>query len=99
MMLSLGTLVLAGAAATGFLGTGFAAEEQSQKPIALKTMGSLFFGGNVKTLENGVTFHGDHGYAQYYIPQDSRNLPIIMWHGIGQSGKTFETTPDGREGY
>ena len=99
MMLSLGTLVLAGAAATGFLGTGFAAEEQSQKPIVLKTMGSLFFGGNVKTLENGVTFHGDHGYAQYYIPQDSRNLPIIMWHGIGQSGKTFESTPDGREGY
>lgn len=68
-------------------------------PIVLRTMGSLFFGGTVTTLENGVTFHGDHGYAQYYIPQNSRSLPIIMWHGIGQSGKTFESTPDGREGY
>ena len=72
---------------------------ESDKPITLKTMGSLFFGGDVKTLENGVTFHGDHGYAQYYIPQNSRNLPLVMWHGIGQSGKTFESTPDGREGF
>jgi pimeloyl-ACP methyl ester carboxylesterase len=73
--------------------------EESEKPIVLKTMGSLFFGGDVKTLENGITFHGDHGYAQYYIPQNSRNLPLVMWHGIGQSGKTFESTPDGREGF
>lgn len=70
-----------------------------ETPIVLKTMGSLFFGGTVQTLPNGVTFHGDHGYAQYYIPLHSRNLPIVMWHGIGQSGKTFESTPDGREGY
>ncbi len=77
--------------------TGGQAEEQ--KPIVLKTMGSLFFGGTVQTLENGVTFHGDHGYAQYYLPADARNLPIVMWHGISQSGRTFESTPDGREGY
>jgi pimeloyl-ACP methyl ester carboxylesterase len=72
---------------------------EREKPIMLKTMGSLFFGGEVKTLGNGVTFHGDHGYAQYYIPANSRNLPLVMWHGIGQSGKTFESTPDGREGF
>lgn len=77
----------------------FAAQQVEQKPIILKTMGSLFFGGTVATNENGVTFHGDHGYAQYYIPQNSRNLPLIMWHGIGQSGKTYESTLDGREGY
>lgn len=71
----------------------------ADQPITLKTMGSLFFGGTVTTNEQGVTFHGDHGYAQYYIPQNSRNLPLIMWHGIGQSGKTYESTPDGREGY
>lgn len=99
ILLSLGSLLIAGTMAAGFPGITLAAEEQNQKPIVLKTMGSLFFGGNVKTLENGVTFHGDHGYAQYYIPQSSRNLPIVMWHGIGQSGKTFESTPDGREGY
>ncbi len=75
------------------------AKDSVQKPIVLKTMGSFFFGGTVQTLENGVTFHGEHGYAQYYIPENARNYPIIMWHGIGQSGKTFESTPDGREGY
>lgn len=75
------------------------AKDSVQKTIVLKTMGSFFFGGTVQTLENGVTFHGEHGYAQYYIPENARNYPIIMWHGIGQSGKTFESTPDGREGY
>ncbi len=49
--------------------------------------------------EDGEPFHGDHGCAQYYIPQNSRNYPLVMWHGIGQSGKTFESTPDGREGF
>ena len=79
--------------------TGLNAIAADQKPITLKTMGSLFFGGTVTQNEQGVTFHGDHGYAQYYIPQNSRTLPLVMWHGIGQSGKTFESTPDGREGY
>jgi len=75
------------------------AQNDESKPIVLKTMGSLFFGGSVDQTENGETFHGDHGYAQYYIPQNSRNYPLIMWHGIGQSGKTYESTPDGREGF
>ena len=76
-----------------------AAQQAEEKPIILKTMGSLFFGGTVSPNADGVTFHGDHGYAQYYIPQDSREYPLVMWHGIGQSGKTYESTPDGREGY
>ncbi len=70
-----------------------------ESPIVLRTMGSLFFGGTVTQADNGVTFHGDSGYAQYYIPQNSRQYPLVMWHGIGQSGKTYESTPDGREGF
>lgn len=73
--------------------------QDNEKPITLRTMGSLFFGGSVGITESGETFHGDHGYAQYYIPQESRTYPLIMWHGIGQSGKTYESTPDGRESY
>ncbi len=73
--------------------------QNEDKPITLRTMGSLLFGGTVETLPNGETFHGDHGYAQYFIPQDSRTYPVIMWHGIGQSGRSYESTPDGREGY
>lgn len=62
-------------------------------------MGSLFFGGTVTETSDGETVHGDHGYAQYFVPLESRNYPLILWHGIGQSGKSFETTMDGREGY
>jgi hypothetical protein len=47
----------------------------------------------------GQTLHGDHAYVFYQIPADARRLPLVMWHGHGQSAKTWETTPDGREGF
>lgn len=67
-----------------------------QGHIILATMGSLFFGGSVIHRADGETFHGDHGYAQFYIPEKARDYPLILWHGVGQSGKCFESTPDGR---
>ncbi|WP_165077608.1 MULTISPECIES: alpha/beta fold hydrolase [unclassified Desulfovibrio] len=89
--------------ATGFLAAfclcaGNALAEP-EKPLSLRTMGSLLFGGTVQKKPNGDTFHGDHGYAQYYIPENSRQFPLIFWHGMMQSGKTWESTPDGREGF
>lgn len=47
----------------------------------------------------GQTLHGDHAYVFYQIPQQARRLPLVFWHGHGQSAKTWETTPDGREGF
>ena len=47
----------------------------------------------------GQTLHGDHAYVFYQVPAHARRLPLVMWHGIGQFSKTWETTPDGREGY
>ena len=47
----------------------------------------------------GQTFHGDHAYAFYQIPKNARELPLVFLHGAGQSKKTWETTPDGREGF
>jgi hypothetical protein len=47
----------------------------------------------------GQTLRGDHAYVSYQIPVRARSLPIVMWHGYGQSAKTWETTPDGREGF
>ena len=47
----------------------------------------------------GQTLHGDHAYVFYQIPKNPRKLPLVLWHGHGQSAKTWETTPDGREGY
>jgi Alpha/beta hydrolase family len=47
----------------------------------------------------GQTLHGDHAYVFYQVPVNARKLPLVFWHGHGQSGKTWETTPDGREGF
>jgi hypothetical protein len=47
----------------------------------------------------GQTLHGDHAYVFYQVPDKARKLPLVLWHGYGQFSKTWETTPDGREGY
>lgn len=47
----------------------------------------------------GQTLHGDHAYVFYQVPVNARHLPLVFWHGHGQSAKTWETTPDGREGF
>lgn len=47
----------------------------------------------------GQTYHGDHAYVFYQVPANARRLPLVFWHGHGQSAKTWETTPDGREGF
>ncbi|MFC6861530.1 alpha/beta hydrolase [Zunongwangia atlantica] len=47
----------------------------------------------------GQTLHGDHATVLYQIPTEPRNLPLVFWHGYGQSMRTWQTTPDGREGF
>lgn len=48
---------------------------------------------------DGQTLHGDHARVLYQVPVNRRELPLVMWHGFGQFSRTWETTPDGREGY
>ncbi|MBT8284734.1 MAG: alpha/beta fold hydrolase, partial [Muriicola sp.] len=79
------------------------------KPMIIQDQGSFAIGGSViensgtfdaiKRTPEGQTYHGDHAYVFYQIPVDPRKYPLVMWHGFGQSSKTWETTPDGREGY
>lgn len=39
-------------------------------------------------------------YVQYFLPEHrTGRFPLLMWHGGGLSGVTYETTPDGREGW
>src|SRR5690606_14718964 len=47
----------------------------------------------------GQTFHGDLAYVFYQILYKARKLPLVCSHGYGQCSNTWETTPDGREGY
>src|SRR5574341_953301 len=78
-------------------------------PLQIKEQGSFAVGGTVITnpgkfdpyrpTPDGQTFHGDHAYVFYQLPANARALPLVLWHGAGQFSKTWETTPDGREGY
>ena len=78
-------------------------------PLVIQEQGSFAVGGTVitnpgtfdpnKPTPEGQTFHGDHAYVFYQIPVNARKLPLVLWHGAGQFSKTWETTPDGREGY
>ena len=80
-----------------------------QKPLKIREQGSFAVGGTVITnpgtfnpynqTPEGQTFHGDHAYVFYQVPMKARKYPLVMWHGIGQFSKTWETTPDGREGF
>jgi hypothetical protein len=39
-------------------------------------------------------------YAQYFLVQNRKGKwPLLMWHGGGLTGATYETTPDGRQGW
>ncbi|WMJ02430.1 alpha/beta fold hydrolase [Pseudomonas chlororaphis subsp. aurantiaca] len=86
------------------------AEAGERSPLVIEDQGSLIAGGGVRTQPgtfdpynpmnpSGQTYHGDHVYAFYQKPVDARPLPIVMWHGAGQSAKSWETTADGREGF
>jgi hypothetical protein len=78
-------------------------------PMVIQQQGSFAVGGTVlnnpgtfdpvKMSPEGQTLHGDHLYTFYQIPTNARKFPLVMWHGYGQSAKTWETTPDGREGF
>jgi hypothetical protein len=38
--------------------------------------------------------------VQYFLPANEEGAyPLLMWHGGGLTGVTYETTPDGREGW
>ena len=82
---------------------------QAQKPLLIAEQGSFAAGGTVlqqpgewdyeKPLAGGQTLHGDHAYVFYQKPVKAHKYPLVFLHGAGQSARTWETTPDGREGF
>lgn len=79
------------------------------KPLIIQEQGSFAIGGTVVSnpgeykfnfaSSEGQTLHGDHAYVFYQIPEKAKKYPIVFLHGAGQSAKTWESTPDGREGF
>jgi hypothetical protein len=52
-----------------------------------------------KVDPNGI-YQVEQMYVQYFLPQTEKGAyPLLLWHGGGLTGVTYETTPDGREGW
>ncbi len=47
----------------------------------------------------GGTIRTGQMYVQFKVPAKSNGVPVVMVHGANHSGVTYETTPDGREGW
>src|SRR5438876_7678555 len=57
-------------------------------------------GGVPAKVDLNGTYSVEAMYVQYFLPADRRGaVPLLMWHGGGLTGVTYETTPDGREGW
>ena len=112
---SLRSVVLAGSILAGIFGTAITATAQDFKdlqtpdsPLVLKAQGSFYVGG--EKAEQTRAELGDLGpgghisinqmYVRYMVPQDDQGKePVVMVHGATLTGKTWETTPDGRMGW
>jgi hypothetical protein len=77
-------------------------------PLTIASQGSFFVGGRelhsdtLSTLPAYApsgTITVDQMYVHYQIPVEVRRAPITLIHGCCLTGKTWETTPDGRMGW
>lgn len=78
-------------------------------PLNLSDFGSFFVGGRTVRSEHpgspatGLLEPGnitvDQMYVHYMKPATVSGPPVVMVHGFNHTGTTFETTPDGREGW
>lgn len=81
----------------------------SMPPVTIVDQGSFAAGGTVIEAKSAYdpyhpkaeaqTLHGDHAIVSYQVPSQARALPLVFLHGAGQSSKTWDTTPDGRDGF
>lgn len=102
-------LMLAGCALSS--GCVTAPPGSSDGPITIERQGSFFVGGRKVTAAGtydattpipgnaGQTFWIDQMYVQYQIPPNARKLPLVLVHGGAGTGRSWESTPDGREGF
>jgi len=89
-------------------GAGAQSITQKREPLVVADQGSFYIGGRVVTNpgtfdpvklgKEGETMHGDYAYVQYQIPPKPKRMPLVIWPG-GGAYHTWESTPDGREGF
>src|ERR1700694_2122523 len=71
--------------------------EITGKPVKELVFGA---GGVPDKIDPNRLYQVEAMYVQYFLPQNRKGkYPLLMWHGGGLTGVTYETTPDGREGW
>jgi pimeloyl-ACP methyl ester carboxylesterase len=77
-------------------------------PLVLKAQGSFFVGGDkveqtpseLGNLGPGGHITVNQMYVRFMVPLDGDGrVPVVMVHGATLTGKSWETTPDGRMGW
>ena len=76
------------------------------KPLMLKERGSFFVGGRSVEQKAGEILLGpadsvtvDQMYVEFMVSAGKAKIPVVLIHGAGLSGKSYDTTPDGRMGW
>jgi len=91
-----GAVVLAIAIA-GCAGTG--GQPGTGGPLVIAEQGYFHVGGRYTKTKDGQVMVGQM-FVQYQIPQERKSpYPVVMWHGGGQTGTNYLSTPDGRKGW
>ena len=88
---------------------------EAVSPLSIARQGSFAVGGTVlqhpgkydnsrfvgfgTPVEEGQSYHADHAVVDFQIPAGAYRIPLVFVHGYGQSGRCWQTTPDGREGF
>ena len=71
--------------------------EITGKPVKEVVLGA---GGVPAKIDPNGLYQVEQMYVQYFLPQNRKGkVPLLMWHGGGLTGVTYETTPDGRDGW
>ncbi|MFD2182808.1 esterase [Rhodoplanes azumiensis] len=77
-------------------------------PLVLEKQGSFFVGGRNVTSDTLSTLPAyaasgtitvEQMYVRYQVPVAAQRPPVTLIHGCCLTGKTWETTPDGRMGW
>jgi pimeloyl-ACP methyl ester carboxylesterase len=77
-------------------------------PLVIERQGSFFVGGRTIKSDTLSTLPAyassgsvavEQMYVRYQVPAGGNRLPIAFIHGCCLTGKTWETTPDGRMGW
>ncbi len=76
------------------------------EPLVLKSRGSFYVGGRMVEQTAAEILLGpsdsvtvDQMYVEFMVPNGRTKMPIVLIHGATLSGKTYDTTPDGRMGW